>query len=88
MFLGDPIFKYFKVVYIECTVGNVSIKLMKRATFEQWFHVMLQLEEIRASERNLRIRVKSLTNELALYKRYSHFLFTNTKAYKDIHSTR
>lgn len=28
-----------------------------------------QVEELRASERNLRVRVKSLTNELAVYKR-------------------
>ena len=31
--------------------------------------LLKQAEELRASERNLRVRVKSLTNELALYKR-------------------
>lgn len=32
-------------------------------------HFIHQVEELRASERRLRVRVKSLTNELALYKR-------------------
>lgn len=36
---------------------------------QQYRDLLEELEEIRASERNLRIRVKSLTNELALYKR-------------------
>lgn len=36
---------------------------------QQYRDLLEELEEIRASERNLRVRVKSLTNELALYKR-------------------
>lgn len=36
---------------------------------QQYRDLLEELEEIRASERNLRIRVKSLTNELAVYKR-------------------
>ena len=35
-----------------------------------------QVEELRASERNLRVRVKSLTNELAVYKRYDLQIIT------------
>ncbi|KAL4238643.1 Coiled-coil domain-containing protein 61 [Mactra antiquata] len=36
---------------------------------QQYRDLLEELEELRASERNLKIRVKSLTNELALFKR-------------------
>ena len=55
--------------------------------FQPYNYLSLQLEEIRASERNLRIRVKSLTNELALYKRYSISCITTCFPYiKDIYA--
>ncbi|CAG2203446.1 CCDC61 [Mytilus edulis] len=36
---------------------------------QEYRDLLEEVEELRASERNLRIRVKSLTNELAVYKR-------------------
>ncbi|KAH3854892.1 hypothetical protein DPMN_097451 [Dreissena polymorpha] len=36
---------------------------------QQYRDLMEEIEEVQASERNLKIRVKNLTNELALYKR-------------------
>lgn len=36
---------------------------------QEYRDLLEEVEELRASERNLRVRVKSLTNELAVYKR-------------------
>ena len=51
-----------KRYYCCCTRVVVSILLLS-------FLHKLQVEELRSSERTLRTRVKSLTNELAVLKR-------------------
>ncbi|XP_050406127.1 centrosomal protein CCDC61 isoform X2 [Patella vulgata] len=59
-------------------VRNLEEELMKeknkyqRSTSkrgQEYRELLGEVEELRASERNLRVRVKSLTNELAIYKR-------------------
>ena len=40
------------------------------------FMIVLQLEDLRVSERNLRARVRSLTNEVNLLKRYDMLCYT------------
>lgn len=46
-----------------------SIDIDKIEEIEVLLIIWFKVEELRASERNLRVRVKSLTNELAVYKR-------------------
>ncbi|XP_053405514.1 centrosomal protein CCDC61-like [Mercenaria mercenaria] len=48
---------------------------------QQYRDLLEELEEVRASERNLKIRVKSLTNELALYKRDKVHTSRQTRPY-------
>ena len=59
-------------------VKNLEEELMKEKTKHQrsaskrsqeYKQLLADLEDLRASERNLKIRIKSLTNELAIYKR-------------------
>ncbi|KAL8589756.1 hypothetical protein ACOMHN_027264 [Nucella lapillus] len=59
-------------------VRNMEQELMREKTEHQrssskrgheYRELLEEVEELRASERNLRVRVKSLTNELAVYKR-------------------
>lgn len=54
----------YKVIKISCSDQSVLTKMIV------YVYCAKQVEELRASERNLRVRVKSLTNELAVYKRY------------------
>ncbi|PVD26201.1 hypothetical protein C0Q70_13870 [Pomacea canaliculata] len=63
---------------LKAVVRNLEQELMKEKTEHQrasskrsqeYRELLEEVEELRASERNLRVRVKSLTNELAVYKR-------------------
>ncbi|XP_067681537.1 centrosomal protein CCDC61-like isoform X2 [Haliotis asinina] len=63
---------------LKTLVKNLEEDLMKEKSKHQrlaskrgqeYRELLEEVEELRASERNLRVRVKSLTNELALYKR-------------------
>lgn len=48
---------------------------------QQYRELLEELDEIRASERNLKIRVKNLTNELALYKRDKVHISRSSRPY-------
>ncbi|XP_062617834.1 centrosomal protein CCDC61-like [Saccostrea cucullata] len=63
---------------LKSVTKNLEEELMKEKTRHQrstskrsqeYRDLLEEVEELRASERNLRVRVKSLTNELAVYKR-------------------
>ncbi|XP_064622675.1 centrosomal protein CCDC61-like [Lineus longissimus] len=67
-----------EVKILKTMVKNLEEELLKERTKNQkmsskrnaeYRQLSEEYEEIRAAERNLRIRVKSLTNELAVYKR-------------------
>ncbi|XP_064408799.1 centrosomal protein CCDC61 isoform X2 [Latimeria chalumnae] len=67
-----------EVKILKKIVQNLEEELMKERTKHQRSaskrsqenrQLLEELEELKASERNLRVRVKSLTNELALYKK-------------------
>uniref|UniRef100_H3AQK3 Centrosomal protein CCDC61 n=1 Tax=Latimeria chalumnae TaxID=7897 RepID=H3AQK3_LATCH len=69
-----------EVKILKKIVQNLEEELMKERTKHQRSaskrsqenrQLLEELEELKASERNLRVRVKSLTNELALYKKGS-----------------
>ena len=42
---------------------------------------LLQIDELKASERNLKARLKSLTNELAMYRRYVYIINKKSRIY-------
>ncbi|CAL1527795.1 unnamed protein product [Lymnaea stagnalis] len=63
---------------LKTVVRNLEEQLMKEKTkyqrstskrSQEYRDLLEEVEELRASERNLRVRVKSLTNELAMLKR-------------------
>ncbi|XP_022328744.2 centrosomal protein CCDC61-like isoform X1 [Crassostrea virginica] len=63
---------------LKSVTKNLEEELLKEKTRHQrstskrsqeYRDLLEEVEELRASERNLRVRVKSLTNELAVYKR-------------------
>ncbi|KAK7104287.1 centrosomal protein CCDC61-like isoform X3 [Littorina saxatilis] len=63
---------------LKAVVRNMEQELMREKTEHQraaskrgheYRELIEEVEELRASERNLRVRVKSLTNELVMYKR-------------------
>jgi len=69
-------------------VRNLEDQLMKEKTRHQratskrsqeYRDLLEEVEELRASERNLRVRLKSLTNELAMYKRGRTQTRTNSR---------
>ncbi|XP_013400080.1 coiled-coil domain-containing protein 61 isoform X2 [Lingula anatina] len=67
-----------EVKILKTVVKNLEEELMKEKARHQrsankrnqeYRQLLDEVEELRASERNLKVRVKSLTNELAIYKR-------------------
>ncbi|XP_005106254.1 coiled-coil domain-containing protein 61 [Aplysia californica] len=73
---------------LKAMVRNLEDQLMKEKTRHQrstnkrgqeYRDLLEEVEELRAAERNLRVRVKSLTNELAMYKRGRPQARTNSR---------
>ncbi|XP_066303560.1 centrosomal protein CCDC61-like [Branchiostoma lanceolatum] len=73
-------------------VKNLEQELMKERSRHQrsankksqaYKELQEELEELRATERNLRVRVKSLTNELAVYKRGPRERSTSRDRFRD-----
>ncbi|XP_059140343.1 centrosomal protein CCDC61-like isoform X2 [Physella acuta] len=73
---------------LKTMVKNLEEQLMKEKTHyqrttskrsQEYRDLLEEVEELRASERNLRVRVKSLTNELALLKRGRTLTRTSSK---------
>lgn len=73
---------------LKAVVRNLEEQLMKEKTryqrntskrSQEYRDLLEEVEELRASERNLRVRLKSLTNELAMYKRGRSATRTNSK---------
>ncbi|GFO03898.1 coiled-coil domain-containing protein 61 [Plakobranchus ocellatus] len=73
---------------LKAVVRNLEEQLMKEKTryqrntnkrSQEYRDLLEEVEELRASERNLRVRLKSLTNELAMYKRGRSTTRTNSK---------
>ncbi|GFS14599.1 coiled-coil domain-containing protein 61 [Elysia marginata] len=73
---------------LKAVVRNLEEQLMREKTryqrntskrSQEYRDLLEEVEELRASERNLRVRLKSLTNELAMYKRGRSTTRTNSK---------
>ena len=63
----------YMYVFMSCSVILYMAFDENLSTIFIWWmsanHIHLQVEELRASERNLKVRVKSLTNELSILRR-------------------
>ncbi|RUS85698.1 hypothetical protein EGW08_006574 [Elysia chlorotica] len=73
---------------LKAVVRNLEEQLMREKTryqrntskrSQEYRDLLEEVEELRASERNLRVRLKSMTNELAMYKRGRSTTRTNSK---------